>query len=189
MAESYKSKQVAPEHDSEKDEVFGQFNRLLSLTAEEDERGLVLSMAAFSEECLSRLLHGYLRPGKPANDLIEGFNAPLGTFSARIKAAYAMGLLSSEQMADLELLKKIRNEFAHNWEGCNFEAEKIKSWVLEMNPSRFHPDEPKTLQSKFHFSITCVLVEIQHLLSTLGSGKRTVPVVAAHLFTKPSISK
>jgi hypothetical protein len=187
MIESYKSKKNEPGHDSEKDEVFGQFNRLLHLTKEVDERGLVLSMAAFAEESLARLLRAYLRPGKAADDLVDGFSAPLGTFSARIKAAYALGLLSNEQMADLDLLKKIRNEFAHNWEGCNFEVERIKSLVLEMNPSRIHPEEPKTLKRKFHYSITCNLVELEYLISTLGQGKRSVPVVAAHLSTKPPV--
>jgi DNA-binding MltR family transcriptional regulator len=37
----------------------------------------------------------------------------LGTFAARIAAAYSMGLISDLEYKDCELIRKIRNEFAH----------------------------------------------------------------------------
>jgi mannitol operon repressor len=48
--------------------------------------------------------------------LVEGANAPLGTFSARIEACYALGLTSDDEHNDLTLIRRIRNEFAHNIE-------------------------------------------------------------------------
>lgn len=132
--------------DPTKDAVYGRINKLMHLTRAEDERGLVLSVAAFAEDLLGRMLHAYLRDGKSKTDLIEGFNAPLGTFSARIKAAHAVGLISDEQQNDLEITRKIRNEFAHNWEGCKFEQQNIKDLVALMKPSRItkeHPTTPK----------------------------------------------
>ena len=50
-----------------------------------DERALVLSLAAFAEEELRDLIKAYLMPGEAANKLLEGFSAPLGTLSARIR--------------------------------------------------------------------------------------------------------
>ena len=167
------------------DEVFGNMNRLMSLTQNEDDRGLVLSMVAFSEDCLGRLLLAYMRDEKASSDLVEGFNAPLGTFSARIKAGAALGLLSTNQQLDLNLARKIRNEFAHNWDGCSFEKQNIKDWVLQMSDSRIHDQQPATTRRKFHYTMSCTLVELEYLLSTLGNGKRRVPIVAHHLSTKP----
>ena len=157
----------------------------MHLTRDEDERGLVLSVAAFAEDCLGRLLSAYLREGKAASDLIEGFNAPLGTFSARIKAGYARGLLSKEQHNDLDLARKIRNEFAHNWEGCSFENQNIKDWIASMSNSRIDDEVADTPKKKFHTTMSCTLVELEYLSSTLGKNGRKVPVVATHLSHTP----
>jgi hypothetical protein len=61
----------------EDDPVFGRINRLMTVARKEDDRGMILSVAAFTEECLGKLLLTYLRGGKHAEDLVEGFNAPL----------------------------------------------------------------------------------------------------------------
>jgi len=167
------------------DKVYGQINRLMHLTRDEDERGLTLSVAAFAEDFLGRLLVAYLREGKAATDLVEGFNAPLGTLSARIKAGYAFGLLTDEQFRDLDLARKIRNEFAHNWEGCSFGKQNIKDWIQSMSDSRIDErgaDDPK---KKFHSTMACTLVELSYLLSTLGKGGRKIPVIATHLSRTP----
>ncbi len=160
--------------------MFGPINRLLSLTREEDERGLVLSVAAFAEDCLGRLIVAYLRDGKPSSDLIEGFNAPLGTFSSRIKAGFALGLLSETQYRDLDLVRKIRNEFAHNWEGCSFEKPNIKDWIASMSESRFSTRVAPTAQAKFYNSTSCVLIELEALLGTVRKRSQKLPLVAMH---------
>src|SRR5262245_34226785 len=102
------------------EEIFGQVSRLMQLANGQHDRVLALSVASFAEECLGRLLKAFLRDVKPADALLQGFNAPLGTFASRIKLAYAMGLLTDAQFKGLELARKIRNEFAHTWDECTF---------------------------------------------------------------------
>ena len=171
--------------DAHEDKVFGKINRLIHLTNEADERGLVLSVAAFSEDLLGRLLVAYLRAGKSTSALVEGFNAPLGTFSARIKAGHSVGLLSDEQYQDLEVARKIRNEFAHNWEGCTFSKQNISDLINGMSSSRIDKTVHESSKSKFQSSMQCILVELSYLLSTLGPGGRKIPTVAAHLGLEP----
>lgn len=167
------------------DEVFGKVNRLMHLTRDEDERGLALSVAAFAEDCLGRLIGAYLRDGSQSKDLIEGFNAPLGTLSSRIKAGFALGLLTEDQYRDLELARKIRNEFAHKWEGCTFEQQNIKDWIAAMTHSRIAAQAATSSREKFYSSMTCVLVELEALLGDLGRRTRKIPVVAFHLSRTP----
>lgn len=169
----------------QEDPVFGKINRLLAVIREDDERGLVLSIAAFAEECLGRLLLAYLRAGKSATDLVEGFNAPLGSLSARIKACHAFGLLTDEQYRDLELMRKVRNEFAHNWEGCSFEQAKIAAWVASMQDSRIAPQLQVSPKEKFKRDVAHILVELEYLRSTLGPAGKKAPLVAMHLFPHP----
>lgn len=172
----------------EDDPTFGNFNRLQRLTDHDDERALVLSIAAFAEEFLAKLLSTFMCDVTATRELLDGFNAPLGTLSARIKACYALGLVSKTQYRDLEYIRKIRNEFAHNWEGCSFSTGKPRGWIEAMSDSRIdwaRPDEgPPT---KFRLSAFCVLTEL-HVLETQIKAKKTQPLrpIALHLSTKPS---
>lgn len=80
----------------------------------ETARGAVLVAAAYLERQLGEIVASFVVEGRPAKDLLEGFNAPLGTFAARAAAAEAMGLISADEFGDLQRIRKIRNEFAHN---------------------------------------------------------------------------
>ncbi len=85
------------EHRKEDCGVFGPLNRLTDTLHDHDERGLMLSLAAFAQEALGRLIEAFVLPVEASKDLLTGFNAPLGTFSSRIKASYALGLINEEQ--------------------------------------------------------------------------------------------
>ena len=167
------------------DPVFGRINRLMHIAREEDERGLVLSVAAFSEELLGQLLLAYLRDQKSSAALVDGFNAPLGTFSARIKACHAIGIISDCQKHDLEVVRRIRNEFAHNWEGCSFAKQNVRDLALTMKDNRLSKEQPSEPKERFRGSMSCVLVELSYLKSTLGPGRQIAPLVATHLGLEP----
>ncbi|WP_270173766.1 MltR family transcriptional regulator [Diaphorobacter sp. ED-3] len=108
-------------------------NRFMSLIQKQDDQAMVLSLATFLEDTLGRLLLAYFRSCKATKELIEGFNAPLGTFGSRIKAVYAFGLVTDDQYKDMEILRKIRNHFAHNWEGVSFERNDIQALVGQLS--------------------------------------------------------
>nr|WP_249811392.1 MltR family transcriptional regulator [Bradyrhizobium sp. 197] len=147
---------------------------------------MILSVAAFAEECLGQLLLTYLIGGKHAEDLVEGFNAPLGTLSARIKGAYAVGLLSDQQFEDLERIRKIRNEFAHNWAGCTFGSPKVASLIGQLNPSRIDSNGNSKPRDILYSTATCILVELECLRGQLTKRSRRAISVAMHLSLKPS---
>jgi DNA-binding MltR family transcriptional regulator len=65
------------------------------------------------DEQLAECLRSRFIDHPDAAKLVEGFNAPLGTFAARILAAFAVGCISEREYRDLETIRRIRNEFAH----------------------------------------------------------------------------
>jgi len=79
----------------------------------ETERGAALAAAAFLDDLLQRTLAAFLLNSDSASVLLVGFNAPLGGLSARIAAAHAMGLISDLEQRECDLIRKVRNEFAH----------------------------------------------------------------------------
>ena len=80
----------------------------------ETARGAVLVAATYLERQLGEIVASFLVEGRPAKNLLAGFNAPLGTFAARAAAAEALGLISADEFGDLQRIRKVRNEFAHN---------------------------------------------------------------------------
>lgn len=149
------------------DDVFGDLNRLNSMLANLDERALVLSLAAFAEEALRDLIKAYLMPGDAADKMLEGFSAPLGTFSGRIRMAQALGLLTPHQANDLDRLRKIRNDFAHNWEPMSFTDQRIAAHIRALNFHALDDDYPETPVEKVQTSISLLLLELRITAQTV----------------------
>ena len=79
----------------------------------ETERGAALAAAAFLDDLLNKILTAFLIESNTSKALLDGFNAPLGSLAARTAAAHAMGLISEIEKDECDLIRKIRNEFAH----------------------------------------------------------------------------
>jgi DNA-binding MltR family transcriptional regulator len=82
----------------------------------ESDRGCAIFGAALLGEGLEELLKAFFRQTpedkKFVNSLFEGY-APLATFSAKLQLAYALAILSREYRDKIELIRRLRNDFAH----------------------------------------------------------------------------
>ena len=92
---------------------------------QETDRGLPLVAAALIDEKLLETLQSFLCPGKSADRLLTDPNAPLGTFSARINACAALGLIDQFEYREITLIRRVRNLFAHSRHGLSFDDEKV----------------------------------------------------------------
>jgi len=102
-----------------------EFNAFLKALSKESDRGVVLVAATMLDDLLERTILAFLMDHKETARLLDGFNAPLGTFASRILAAFALGLLSEVEYRECENLRKVRNIFAHNVH-ASFEDQKVK---------------------------------------------------------------
>lgn len=102
-----------------------EFNEFLWALNKESARGAVLISAAMIDDLLGRVILAFLLDHVETSRLLEGFNAPLGTFSARALAAFSLGLLSEQEFRECERLRKIRNVFAHDVH-ASFENQSVK---------------------------------------------------------------
>jgi mannitol operon repressor len=100
------------------------FLKYLNELNRESPRGAVLISCAVIDDQLCRTIRSFLLDYPESGTLLEGFNAPLGTFSSRIVAAYALGLVSEVEFRECNLLRKVRNAFAHGVH-VSFEDAKI----------------------------------------------------------------
>src|ERR1041384_5909756 len=90
--------------------AFGHFMRDF---LKESDRAAVILGAAKIDALLCAMIESALRPVTSGeDDLLEG-DAPLSTFSARIRVAYRLGLIDADFAKLLHVLRKLRNSFAH----------------------------------------------------------------------------
>lgn len=104
--------------------------------AQESDRATVIVAVALLDSALETLLRSKLAPVPGSHDpLLDGAYAPLSNFSARIDLSYRLGLISAGFARDLHLIRRIRNDFAHNISGCSFEDSGVRHRVAELSRS------------------------------------------------------
>jgi DNA-binding MltR family transcriptional regulator len=126
----------------------------------ESDRGAVLTAGAYLDERLSEMLKGFLAEVKETDDLLFGFNAPIGTFSSRIKAAYSLGLIQENEFKELNTIRKIRNEFGHSWKKVSFETQQIKDLCSNLpwlGPTEL--EEEANAKGRFNFAVAILLTD------------------------------
>jgi mannitol operon repressor len=101
-----------------------EFDTFMRKLREESDRGTVLISTGFLEELLKQTLLAYFIDDKSLVALVEGGNAPLGTFNARTSTCYALGLINEREHHDLNQLRRIRNDFAHSMH-VSFETQSV----------------------------------------------------------------
>jgi hypothetical protein len=93
------------------------------------DRASVVMLGSFVEGFLERLLINTVRDDLNSDDrrqLFE-FNGAAGTFSDKIMVAYAFKLIGPMTRADLDLIRLLRNEFAHSLMPISFETPEVQA--------------------------------------------------------------
>lgn len=80
------------------------------------DRSLIIISAAILDTQLANLLDKFLIDKPKKQEKIFNNNAPLATFSAKISLCYYLGIISEYEYRTLEIIRKIRNIFAHKIE-------------------------------------------------------------------------
>lgn len=98
----------------------------------ESDRAAVVLGAAKLDLLLRQIIEKVLlaSPGK-SDDLFDG-DSPLSTFSAKINLAYRLGLIDAALTRSLHLIRKIRNDFAHEPSGVSLEEGSHRDRVREL---------------------------------------------------------
>jgi hypothetical protein len=132
----------------------------------ESDRAVAVLAPAYADALLEDLLRAFLVAGKSADTLLA-VDGALGTFSSRIEVAHALGLIRDATHHDLELLRRIRNDFAHRVDLHSLEEEPAQNRTREFAGfQRWDPppNEP-TSRGRFLFGTFCVVNDIIHAIA------------------------
>lgn len=89
------------------------------------DRGAALVLGALAERALEKLLRRGMRDSG-VNELFD-FGAPIGTFYAKIQVAFAFRLLGQTTRHDLNLIRHVRNQFAHSRQPIRFTTPEVRA--------------------------------------------------------------
>jgi DNA-binding MltR family transcriptional regulator len=92
------------------------FNEMFSMHT---ERGAVLNAAALVDEALAHAIQGYMIRSSLKEYMFSPGRA-FGDLGVRIRLAYLMGVISKNTYNELEVVREIRNRFAHDHNVKNF---------------------------------------------------------------------
>ena len=144
---------------------------------EESDRGLVLLAGATLDILLRDLLAAFLVDDEHEVDALLGTednpDTPLGSFAARIKAAYCLGFLTGRRRNNLTLIRKIRNHFAHQLHGGSFEVDPVRGWCNALDLSE-DEGQPESIRWRFLYAYIDLEVDLKSQTQEALEQRRTV---------------
>ena len=107
----------------------------------ETERGLATTAAAILEHLVARLIERFLLDDSSATKRLLGPFSSLSSFAARTAAAFSLGLISEDERDDLDCIREIRNDFAHQPTSPSFSDQSIADKVRNLKIPKLVPSE------------------------------------------------
>ena len=167
-------------------DLLRQFGEMQAELRNESPRGCVLVAAAVIDRGLETLIRAFLIDDERCADRLLGeaggggsSERPLGSFSSRIKAVEALGLLSADDCADLDLIRRIRNDCAHDPEAFAFAgSSEDRCREFRLNKAVYGKDWTRTQPARnaFEWVASMHVLNIVSATAHASATRRTRPV-------------
>jgi len=108
------------------------FDSLYKGLLSEGDRATVILAVAKIDLILFQILQKFLVSVSGSKDELLDNDKPLSTLSAKINMTYRLGLINNSFSHSLHLIRKIRNDFAHEVEGCTLNSGAHRDRVREL---------------------------------------------------------
>ncbi|HLF89815.1 MAG TPA: MltR family transcriptional regulator [Anaerolineales bacterium] len=146
-------------------------------TRGKSDRALAIEAIVLLDMHLIQLLQAFMvRDPAEVSELL-GEDHPLGSLSARIRAAYCLGLISTSERDDLWVLKDIWEFFIHQMEDLSFAHEPLRGWcqMLKLPIRILHADGTRTPRSLFVFTTALLVHQLTIRIQQADRNHCTVP--------------
>lgn len=153
-----------------------EFHQLFNLD-QKDERAIAILGGTFLDMALQHILYSFFPEDEKEVEKLFGQDQPLGTFSGKITICYCLGLIDRMVKDDLNLVRKIRNKFAHDLY-ATFEDEQIRGWTSAL---KFHivgmmmePPAGATPLQVFQVGVNQLITNLSGYISIGRAEKRII---------------
>lgn len=93
--------------------------------------------------------------------------APLSSFSAKILLGYALNVYNSETKSNLDIVRHIRNCFAHAAIKVSFSTSEVADMCMKLLIPTLSDEQKKTAGPKFLYQASCMM-----LMADVSSGEQ-----------------
>ncbi len=139
--------------------------RLVADLEHESDRGVALLAAAFLDDVLDVMIRAALINDDEAVSKLCGIGRPLESFGARTHMAHCIGLLGADVYHDINLIREIRNDFAHR-QPTTFDAPQIMAKCERLKCVSFMLEDD-SCRCRDRFTADVVLI-VNHLIICTG---------------------
>jgi len=148
--------------------------------ADESDRGAALISATLLEADLRSLIAAFLIEDEDEINRLLGsdeyWDCPLGTFGARIRAAYCLGLISRDEFHDLGIIRRVRNNFAHELDTMSFGDEQIRNRCNSLRIAQRLPTHiSSSPRERFLFATGALSISLSSRTWRAADERRQVP--------------
>jgi len=164
-------------------EFYGESDRAVAVL-----QGAALDIAL--ESAIRRSLRSDLTD-EEANGLL-GFDKPIGSFSAKIHMGYALSLFGRKTRHDLEIIRPLRNAFAHERKPLRFSIPAISGmctnlWLPDIATLVKYPrdmlettngkrSKPDMRDPRQRYLTSCYTIAATLFMASLTNGRPTFPM-------------
>jgi len=128
------SKRIEKPERLSRQELSTKLSELLPQFQQESERGSALLAGALLDDVLAERLKDFFVADPNAVKAMMGVERPLGTFGARIQMGYLLGFFGPETRKALEIIKDVRNSFAHYHQLAHYTDPEVSRVCLTLLP-------------------------------------------------------
>jgi hypothetical protein len=137
------------------------------LAANETDRGAAIMAGALVENALTLAVQARLASPDPTSvaSWFEGANAPFATFSAKIKLGRALAIYGEHMESRLNLIKDIRNAFAHASRPLDFSHQALGAPCQKLVPGKHKEKLPRA-----QFAAACMVMATMLINNAMKHG-------------------
>jgi DNA-binding MltR family transcriptional regulator len=153
-----------------------EWKRLVTEFQSKSDRAVAILGTTYLNAHLARLLECFLIEDEKIAKMLLGEENPLGTFEARIKAAFGLGLISRTEYHDLVLIWHIRNRFIGDMGEGSFNEDEIRNLCkrLKIPDEVILQDENPSSRHLFVFGTAILAQQLMYRANEANDEKRTL---------------
>ena len=134
----------------------------------DNHRGAAILLGTHLEGVLQFALINRLKISPKRSKDVFGYDAPMGTFDRKVRVAHAIGMITDETRLTLDVIRSVRNAFAHSLIPISFNTPQVADACSLLNvPASLPPtsspatgaqEEGGTLSSRQVYQRTCEVI-------------------------------
>ena len=147
------------------------------------DRAVAILGGAYLEALVESLLRSFLKASPTTTRLLEPSGA-MGAHGSRVALALSLGLITDSVKCDLDVIARIRNAFAHDFEIESFNHDRVRDLCRNLKQPELHEDLAKrTAHNEAELRVLVASVR-EEAATPRGRFQMSIRILIVNLFRR-----